>query len=60
VGKLAPYLLSGLVSVFLCIALIVYWFDVPFRSNLLILLPLSADFLLAVIGIGIVMMMTER
>jgi len=55
VGKLVPYLLSGLVSVLLCTALIVYWFDVPFRGNLFTFLLLSADFLLATLGIGLLM-----
>ncbi len=55
VGKLIPYLLSGLVSVLLCVALIVYWFDVPFRGNLLTFLLLSAAFLLAILGLGLLM-----
>ena len=55
VGKLVPYLLSGLVSVLLCTALIVYWFRVPFRGNIFIFLLLSADFLLATLSIGLLM-----
>ena len=55
VGKLVPYLLSGLVSVLLCTALIIYWFQVPFRGNIFIFLLLSADFLLATLSIGLLM-----
>lgn len=55
VGKLIPYLLSGLVSVLLCAAIIVYWFRVPFRGNVLTFLLLSADFLLATLSIGLLM-----
>ncbi|MBU0705528.1 MAG: ABC transporter permease, partial [Chloroflexi bacterium] len=55
VGKLVPYLLSGLVSVLLCTALIVYWFRVPFRGNIFIFLLLSTDFLLATLSIGLLM-----
>lgn len=55
VGKLVPYLLSGLVSVLLCAAIIVYWFRVPFRGNIFIFLLLSADFLLATLSIGLLM-----
>lgn len=55
VGKLIPYLLSGLVSVLLCTALGVYWFRVPFRGDVFIFLFLSADFLLATLSIGLLM-----
>jgi ABC-2 type transport system permease protein len=55
VGKLIPYLLSGLVSVLFCAAIIVYWFRVPFRGNVLTFLLLSADFLLATLSIGLLM-----
>lgn len=53
VGKLVPYLLSGLVSVLLCIAVAVYWFQIPFRGNVVLFLLLSADFLLATLSIGL-------
>jgi len=55
VGKLVPYLFSGLVSVLLCTALIVYWFRVPFRGNIFTFMLLSADFLLATLSIGLLM-----
>ena len=55
VGKLVPYMLSGLASVLFCVALIVYWFRVPFRGSLTIFMLLSADFLLATLGIGLLM-----
>ena len=54
-GKLVPYVLSGLASVILCVALIVYWFRVPFRGSLTVFMLLSADFLLATLGIGLLM-----
>jgi ABC-2 type transport system permease protein len=53
VGKLVPYLLSGLVSVLLCIAVAVYWFQIPFRGSVPLFLLLSADFLLANLSIGL-------
>lgn len=55
VGKLVPYLLSGLVSVLFCAAIIVYWFRVPFRGSLSTFMFLSADFLLATLSIGLLM-----
>ncbi|RLC73223.1 MAG: hypothetical protein DRI81_15350 [Chloroflexi bacterium] len=55
VGKLIPYLLSGLVSVLLCTALGVYWFRVPFRGDFFIFMLLSSCFLLATLSIGLLM-----
>ena len=55
IGKLIPYLLSGLMSVLLCVAIVVYWFRVPFRGNLFVFMLLSADFLLATLSIGLVL-----
>jgi ABC-2 type transport system permease protein len=55
VGKLIPYLLSGLVSVLICTGIVVYWFRVPFRGSILVFMLLSADFLLATIGFGLLL-----
>ena len=54
VGKLVPYMVSGLISVILCAALAVYWFGAPFRGNFLLYLLFSADFLLASMGIALI------
>lgn len=54
VGKLVPYMMSGLISVVLCAALAVYWFGTPFRGNFLLYLLLSADFFLASMGIALI------
>jgi len=53
VGKLIPYVLSGMVSVVLCAAVAVFWFRVPFRGSFPLYLVLSADFLLATLSIGL-------
>lgn len=53
VGKLIPYVASGLVSAALCAAVGVWWFGVPFRGNFLTYLLLSTDFLLATLALGI-------
>ncbi len=52
VGKLIPYVLSGLVSAVLCALAGMYWFGAPFRGNFLLYLLLSADFFLATLGIA--------
>lgn len=54
IGKLIPYVLSGLVSAVLCAVVGVYWFGAPFRGNFLLYLLLSADFFLATLGISLV------
>jgi ABC-2 type transport system permease protein len=53
VGKLVPYVLTGLLSVVLCVAEAVFIFDVPFQGNLLLYLLLSVDFLFASLSIAL-------
>ena len=55
VGKLMPYVLSGLLGVVLCAAVAVYWFGSPFRGSFALYLVLSVDFLLASLAIALVM-----
>lgn len=53
VGKLLPYVGSGLVSAVLCALVAVYWFGVPMRGSPLVYLLLTLDFLVATLAIGI-------
>jgi ABC-2 type transport system permease protein len=55
VGKLIPYVLSGLLGVLLCVILAVYWFGSPFEGSFALYLVLSIDFLLASLAIALVM-----
>jgi ABC-2 type transport system permease protein len=55
VGKLMPYILTGLLSVVLCVAEAVFIFDVPFQGNLLLYLLLSVDFLFASLSIALML-----
>lgn len=55
VGKLVPYVLTGLLSVVLCVAEAVFIFDVPFQGNLLLYLLLSVDFLFASLSIALML-----
>ncbi len=55
VGKLIPYVLSGLLGVLLCVILAVYWFGSPFKGSFALYLVLSVDFLLASLAIALVM-----
>ena len=55
VGKLIPYVLSGLLGVIGCAAVAVYWFGTPFRGSFVLYLVLSLAFLLASLAIALVM-----
>ena len=54
VGKLIPYLASGLLSVVLCVMVAVALFNMPMRGSLPLYILLSADFFLAAMGIALV------
>ncbi len=60
VGKLIPYVVSGLAGVVLCVLVAVYWFGAPFRGSILLYLLLSVDFLLATLAIALVMSVFVR
>jgi ABC-2 type transport system permease protein len=51
-GKLLPYFLIGLVDATICLALAVFWFDVPFRGTLATLFFTTSLFLTVVLCIG--------
>jgi ABC-2 type transport system permease protein len=55
VGKLVPYVFTGLLSVILCVAEAVFVFDVPFQGNLLLYVLLSVDFLFASLSIALML-----
>jgi ABC-2 type transport system permease protein len=54
VGKLIPYVGSGLLSAALCALVGVYWLGAPFRGNPLLYLLLSADFFVAALSVSLV------
>jgi len=51
-GKLLPYFVVGMVDAAICLALAVFWFHVPFRGTLGLLLFTTSLFLLVVLCIG--------
>jgi ABC-2 type transport system permease protein len=53
VGKLLPYVFTGLISVVICALVAVKLFGVPFQGSFLLFLVLSVDFLLAAYAMGI-------
>jgi ABC-2 type transport system permease protein len=54
IGKLIPYVISGLFSAVLCALVGVYWLGTPFRGSPLLYALLSADFFLAALSISLV------
>ncbi|MFN2302255.1 MAG: ABC transporter permease, partial [Anaerolineales bacterium] len=52
VGKMVPYILGGLLNVFLTTLVARYWFGVPFHGNLFLFFGLSALFLFAILSMG--------
>ncbi len=55
IGKLIPYVATGLASVMLCTFTAVQIFGVPFRGSLLLFMILAVAFLLATFSMGIFM-----
>ncbi len=53
VGKILPYVAIGLVDVLLILVLAVFWFRVPLRGSLALLMVSSTVFLLGALGIGL-------
>jgi ABC-2 type transport system permease protein len=53
IGKLLPYGLVGLVDVFLVLAVALFWFDVPMRGSIWLLLALTLVYLLTTLGLGL-------
>ena len=55
VGKLLPYMVNGLLSVVLCVATAVLWFDIPFRGSFPLYLLLSLAFLFASMSLALLL-----
>jgi ABC-2 type transport system permease protein len=51
-GKLLPYFAIGMIDAAICLALAVFWFDVPFRGTLATLFFTTSLFLIVVLCIG--------
>ncbi|MGH6786408.1 MAG: ABC transporter permease [Novosphingobium sp.] len=52
-SKLAPYFVLGLASTALCVLVAVFGYSLPFRGSILALILISAAFLAAVLGQGL-------
>ena len=54
-GKILPYVLSGLANVVITTMVAIYWFRVPMRGSFLLFLLLSAAFYLAILSLGMIL-----
>jgi ABC-2 type transport system permease protein len=52
-GKTVPFALIGLADVLIISAICVYWFDVPIRGSILLLLICTSLYLLSTLGLGL-------
>jgi ABC-2 type transport system permease protein len=52
-GKLLPYALVGFVDVLLVLTVAVFWFEVPLRGSVWLLLGASVIYLLCTLGLGL-------
>jgi ABC-2 type transport system permease protein len=53
VGKLLPYALIGLVDVLLVVGVALFWFQIPMRGSLGLLLALTLVYLMTTLGLGL-------
>ncbi len=53
VGKLLPFALVGMLDVLLVVAVAVFWFEVPLRGSVALLVGMSAVYLLTTLGVGL-------
>jgi ABC-2 type transport system permease protein len=54
VGKMTPYVISGLANVVLITVIAMLWFRIPFNGNFAVFMALSTVFLFAVLGLGMI------
>ena len=59
-GKLIPYFLLGMLSLFLSFLSIVFLFSVPFRGSVVLFFGTGAVFLLTALGLGLLISTTAR
>jgi len=60
VGKLVPYALVGFVEILTALPLVLYWFRVPLRGSLALLLALTLPFMLCTLGLGLLVSTLSR
>jgi ABC-2 type transport system permease protein len=54
VGKIGPYLISGVFNIFLVTGLAMWWFQVPFRGSFLLFLALSVIYFFSLLSMSMI------
>ncbi|MCC7034812.1 MAG: ABC transporter permease [Acidobacteria bacterium] len=52
-GKLLPYALIGIIDVVLVLVVAIYWFEIPMRGSIALLLGTSLVYLMCTLGLGL-------
>lgn len=60
IGKLIPYFCLGMVSMLLCVAIAVFYYQIPFRGSFALLALVSAVFLFSALGVGLLISTSAR
>lgn len=60
IGKVVPYYLLGMISMAMCVAISVFYYDIPFRGSFLVLTVVASIFLLSALGIGLLISTVAR
>jgi ABC-2 type transport system permease protein len=60
IGKLAPFMVLGLADVLLVILVAVFWFHVPLKGSVLLLVGLCLVFEIATLGLGLLISTISR
>src|SRR5688572_747863 len=53
VGKLLPYALIGAIDVLLVVGVAIFWFEVPLRGSLVLLIAMCFVYLMTTLGLGL-------
>jgi ABC-2 type transport system permease protein len=53
VGKLLPYAMIGAVDVLLVVGVAIFWFEVPLRGSLVLLISMCLVYLMTTLGLGL-------
>lgn len=60
VGKLIPYFILGMFSMTICVAIAVFYYQIPFRGSFLVLAGVAAIFLLSALAVGLLISTAAR
>lgn len=60
VGKVVPYFFLGMFSMAMCVCIAVFYYHIPFRSSILVLIIVSGIFLLSALGVGLLISTIAR